>query len=514
MGIAYLNFFGGTNEDEIADEKTDSSGPFSLPPRVQAYCHRSVPLENASLSNGVEAELLELQRLIITIRHGDRSSIHRLPNAVYADKRNAQQLFRPEVKSYLGYLDKIKLAAEPSKNPLAPKGENLAQVLDVSRLFSVPDDSLHAGQLTSQGFMQHIELGQTLRSKYLSFLSSITSPQQVYVRSTNYARTILSVSALLSSLVFSSTGGVPSVRVDYFEAEEDEVMHGVGLRSSSHLPPTPPGSSVLAGGERFELPMAHATSVHNSTTGAEVEYAGKCSKAAQLSRQQKAKFVSQVPYAQLAKVFGGAVKSMGATDLADSVLPHVCHHHLLPCTHPHTPNASGRGCLTSAHFHSIMASADRYYCDRFSGAQGGIHATSLSFRPFFSELLRSLTHPTYKLSVFSGHDTVIAPLLAILLGKEHVRCRWPGYASRIVMEVWKDKQAGEMTHYVRVVYNGEDITQLIGECRKSRGELRGAGGVWQKLVLGGSTLCPLSALQNIEKDMLGGQNTFEEACKV
>ncbi|RYH01473.1 hypothetical protein EON65_48390 [archaeon] len=118
VGIAYLNFFGESPEQ--VDDVANTSAPFSISPRVQAYCHSSVPLENSSLSNSVEAELLELQRLVITIRHGDRSAIHKLPNAVIA-KNSAQQLFRPEVKSYLGHLDKIKLAPEPSKNPLAPK---------------------------------------------------------------------------------------------------------------------------------------------------------------------------------------------------------------------------------------------------------------------------------------------------------------------------------------------------------------------------------------------------------
>ncbi|RYH01474.1 hypothetical protein EON65_48395, partial [archaeon] len=110
-------------------------------------------------------------------------------------------------------------------------------MLDASRLFTLSDDSLPPGQLTSQGFMQHIELGipadnmhadrssipihkththahththtythtptrfvgQTLREKYLPFLSTLASPQQLYVRSTNYARTVISVSALLTA---------------------------------------------------------------------------------------------------------------------------------------------------------------------------------------------------------------------------------------------------------------------------------------------------------------------------
>jgi hypothetical protein len=40
-------------------------------------------------------------------------------------------------------------------------------------------------------------------------------------------------------------------------------------------------------------------------------------------------------------------------------------------------------------------------------------------------------------------------------------CVWPHYASRLVMELWQHH--GERL-YVRLVYNGEDLTALIPSC--------------------------------------------------
>lgn len=52
------------------------------------------------------------------------------------------------------------------------------------------DTALRPGQLTTRGFMQHIELGQLLNKIYgKNYLADIVS-SQMYVRTTNYARTV------------------------------------------------------------------------------------------------------------------------------------------------------------------------------------------------------------------------------------------------------------------------------------------------------------------------------------
>jgi len=56
------------------------------------------------------------------------------------------------------------------------------------------------GQLTSRGKMQHFQLGQWIRARYQKFLSPDYSEDEVYVRSTDVDRTLMSASANLAGL--------------------------------------------------------------------------------------------------------------------------------------------------------------------------------------------------------------------------------------------------------------------------------------------------------------------------
>lgn len=70
----------------------------------------------------------------------------------------------------------------------------MASSLNKASVMQSSDYSLAPGQLTSKGFMQHVQLGELLYNYYaarkIPFLATISSADQVYIRSTNYARTI------------------------------------------------------------------------------------------------------------------------------------------------------------------------------------------------------------------------------------------------------------------------------------------------------------------------------------
>ena len=137
--------------------------------------------------------------------------------------------------------------------------------------------------------------------------------------------------------------------------------------------------------------------------------------------------------------------------------------------------------------------ADRAYCERFTGSNGGLNATRLSIYPFLKEIANSLVNSAtgkspIRLNLFSGHDTVIAPVLAALgVYQDPELCKWPQYASRISFELWKGlstssvptsssssetEAAAIASHYVRVVFNGQDVTKKISTCAK---EMNGSG---------------------------------------
>ncbi|XP_041493643.1 lysosomal acid phosphatase isoform X2 [Microtus oregoni] len=56
------------------------------------------------------------------------------------------------------------------------------------------------GQLTKEGMLQHWELGQALRQRYHGFLNTTYHRQEVYVRSTDFDRTLMSAEANLAGL--------------------------------------------------------------------------------------------------------------------------------------------------------------------------------------------------------------------------------------------------------------------------------------------------------------------------
>ena len=77
--------------------------------------------------------------------------------------------------------------------------------------------------------MQHITLGTLLNNEYKGkLLDHIKSFNQIYIRSTNYIRTIRSVAALLIAMFPNlSTTHPGRIPINYYENEMEENMHGV-----------------------------------------------------------------------------------------------------------------------------------------------------------------------------------------------------------------------------------------------------------------------------------------------
>jgi hypothetical protein len=215
----------------------------------------------------------------------------------------------------------------------------------------------------------------------------------------------------------------------------------------------------------------------------------------------------------------------------------------------------------------LQGDADRQYCGRFGGAEGGLAATKLSIFPFLKEFTEHVTLSalqgaarTEKVSIFSGHDTVIAPVLAGLGIYTDELCVWPGYASNIVVELWHPKKdaangasvgttanlqklfpglwetakpaqpSSYAQSFVRVYFNGEDVTQRIPTCRAERGlvntDIRArtlseanseAVTALQKqllaqVVVDDLTLCSLDALVGQVASLVAPHGSIVEAC--
>lgn len=569
-----------------------------------AYCaeHINSADEGATKPGHSATNQFELYYVALTIRHGDRSAIHAMPGSLpyfdpdSIDSKNldVQQGKKKSRKSSIkhpiygrDYLDNNALTYLPylSSFDIKPLSDNavkegssslqqsaidaLKSSLDPTVVFQIPDMRLKPGLLTTRGFMQHISLGKSLAKSYLRLLQGVHSAQNIYIRSTNYARTIQSVAALVIGMIPDIGGASESKRqmvdsgldrdsfhrgkvvIESYMEEDQEVMHGIGLKLSSH--------SVDASGERVIM--------------------GACNKSIKLAKAQKDAFtISPSVISSLETLFtpsadrgfargktrsaseednsggsAGSIRDRFVTDLADASIPHLCHNEELPCS------SQGAGCMTEDLLGQLMGQADRAFCDRYTGSKGGAEATKLSIYPFLNEIVTNLQaqaaafdgtpdaestngssggtqgkkklstssggderrFPTekelkesqrVKMSIFSGHDTVIAPVLAGLGAYNGKDCVWPPYASRIAFELWRPKlipASGTLRPsdwYVRVVFNGKEITSLIPSCIAERSQKGNKSTSKTKM-------CSLDALSGQVQELLGSAKSIQDACQ-
>lgn len=638
--------FSSSLSSSSSNSNYGSSALQEPPFRLTQYCSEHVPPGVEGATKFPAHEHYILQDLIIAIRHGDRSGIHIMPGSEKkktlptafafpalsstssstnsgggnsASNTPASLLMHPEIKPSISKLSHFELKILASEDTqIEYVGENVTNVFNPRQAFVQSDFNLSQGQLTSRGFKQHLDLGQLLHASYKTFLTQIHSTEEIYIRSTNYKRTLLSVSALLINTLpqFMSDKYKDKVPIYMYENELDEVMHGIGLKASSH--------AINHHGEGI------------------TEIFGKCHAAITYAKSQMISYVRKAPiFEKLAKAFGGVIRTTSTPELVDSAMPSFCHNLPLPCskdttswiekysqdtivdvdedtstaapvakvtTLPVKKHSGGKSsseeeavtlptgvvaggtnvaavngkalkgrtsttttttttaastskgkkqivvstvkkdrCLQNNHVLDMMLEADQFYCERFSGSKGGLNSTNLAMFPFMQEILAHLkdsvkplpkqatkpveasNHSNHaiipktinqskgkKLSIFSGHDTVLGPVLAALGVFHDSMCYWPSYASRIVFELYsvaKVKQSKSISvsdlqgkaaaylkkltdfkveyhtfdeafeandslqqiqkrldseHYVRVVYNGLDITSRIPACLHER----------------------------------------------
>eukprot|EP00605_Chrysophyceae_sp_TOSAG23-4_P002653 GSChrysophyteH1.ASY1.ANO1.2929.1 assembled CDS len=450
---------------ELGPDGIDSGCPQSVK-RVVQYCNQhivggnegiydhtqfSTQLATGDTSEESSTDGFTLSRLVLAIRHGDRSSIHTMPGAYKRQYEPPSSNVNADAPRSEGTLE--------LNHP-----RSLPPALDPEQIFAVDDKELPPGQLTSRGFMQHIDLGAALAIQYKSFLKSyITNTHALKIRSTNYARTLQSVAALLMTLLPDLGSPSTPLMIEVHGDDANEVMHGIAARCT--------GAFVSARKQKssYELdPRVRSRLVGLFSIS-----------------EQSAELANE-----------GDIAAAYVTDVADAALPKLCHNRALPCGTGIGSvgfHASDAQCMTEHDVGELMKQADRAFCNRYTGDNGGSKSTVLNAYPFVRELVSALlgTHDEEQpMHVYSGHDTVIAPVLAALgVYSDPKRCIWPPYASRIALELWEKK--GHDRHF-RLVYNGDDLTGDVPNCNTSP--------------------CPVSILQDRVNSLLEPGKTLQDAC--
>lgn len=167
-----------------------STACFTLIERLVNYCSLKVAI-GAEGPHFIEHEKFILEYVLLTIRHGDRSSIHKMPGSIDNGIANPDNPFYDSrALQYIPRSSSFSIVPIESRNVKSTLSNPLPNALTPDSLFATSDRQLSQGQLTSQGFMQHISLGISLSQSYEEFVSRILSKADIYIRSTNYNRTI------------------------------------------------------------------------------------------------------------------------------------------------------------------------------------------------------------------------------------------------------------------------------------------------------------------------------------
>jgi len=154
-------------------------------------------------------------------------------------------------------------------------------------------------------------------------------------------------------------------------------------------------------------------------------------------------------YEALSTALGGPVKDDSTFEqIHDCLIVHACHQQPIPAG------------VNATLFAEVMAEFEyRYetvynYPSPTENAQVGIGYLLQEIGQYWNAVVtNSTSFPQYKLTMWSGHDTTLVPLLAAFQQWNGV---WAHYASQMQFELYQSKSTGKFA--MRVNYNGQSLT--------------------------------------------------------
>ncbi|XP_034741371.1 lysophosphatidic acid phosphatase type 6 [Etheostoma cragini] len=339
----------------------------------------------------------ELKLVQVLFRHGARTPLKSIPDVMEAQW--VPTLLEPPAHTHINYK-----VTDLHGGPRPP-----APVEDSYRKNQL-NGGTFPGQLTTVGMQQLYELGRRLRKRYIEeipFLSPTFSSPEVYVRSTNIARTIESAKCLVAGL---------------FEQKQKEIVPILTTEAESEiLYPNHHGCKLL------KLLASHRWA--ESSTLPDI--------AADLQSIQSALGIA--PHQHIDFIL-----------IRDDMVAREVHG--LPC-----PSVldSWRNKVEQRAVDMICHVYEPSKRENLQLCVGPLVQTLLAN---FEEKLGDISsEPKRKLFLYSAHDTTLIPCL-MSLGIFDMR--WPPYAADITLELHQHRQTNRS--FVKVSYIGED--QLIPGC--------------------------------------------------
>ena len=396
-----------------------------------------------------------LRQVHIVIRHGDRAPIvlDTLPNS------KPVEISCTFNRSWYFVDDLLEVK----------RGQDMFQVTGAKKYPILQEREACIGaQLTPVGFSQHLNNGKFFRKRYGTFLDSIMYSSQVIAKSTAYSRTVQSAASFLYGL-FGDRFTKKKLIIDV-ESDKYRETHFLQYDSGEHIfcPVLAQKLKAVSSDERV--------------------------------RHLKNDYIMPMrkEYAVLFGVDIGRISSLDR--LIDILYANLCHNKELP-KGPH-------GTVSYKLASKSLGTANQLITVKHDGIAELQTLAIVSqivekISKLIDEIRDNMTLST-KMVLFSGHDTVLSPLLSMLGIHDW---RWPPYASRLVFELWQDisgakDQPTDSTilskfgnYFIRVLYNGEDLTSKVKFCEGQ---------------IVDNQLCPASAfVKFVSDDRLDGSYYFE-----
>ena len=423
--VTYMLLPNGTSDDvHLFPSLPDTTKAKLFLTRSQQYCNEFWSGVGVSGSEGnlpFEGDsYYELIQVHMIARHGDRAPVHQ----TFLSKGLDIPCTFPKDEEHWSHLSDF-TTQKLTESGVSP--------YDNTNLFPGYHEHLcKLGEMTPRGYQQHYLLGQFFAKQYAHqvnmYLDSDWS-KNVFVHSTNYPRTIASAASFLLG----------------FLPDESSIRKSIPIHHSqgSLLYGAPRGVTMTY---RWCPQLREITKFQNAELDAgQMFYSDAMDKMAEIFKKPSSKLPE-------------------STVMVENLLVRMCHQKKLPC---HEDN----NCVEMPLAYRLLEYADWSIEHKYTTTN-----SILMMQPFvYNSVLKKMFEATDKLAtdkhdydkflLYFAHDSTLTPLMT-LLGIPPKK--WVPYASRLVIELWKEKQSsnpadsvGFGPYYVRILFNGQGWTRKL-----------------------------------------------------
>lgn len=392
--------------------------------RSQEYCNEFHSDVGISGSEGILPfegnDYYELIQVHMIARHGDRAPVHQ----TFLSKDVDIPCTFPEEEKHWSHLSDF-VTQKLSESGITP--------IDNTNLFPGYHERIcKLGEMTYRGHQQHYLLGQFFAKQYERqvnmYLDSDWS-KNVFVHATNYPRTLGSAASFLLGFLPDESSIRKSIPIHY---SQGTLLYGAPRGVTMTYRWCPKLREIT----KFQNPQLNAGRMFYSDAMNEV-----------------------------AKIFKKpSDKLPESTVMVENLLVRMCHEKKLPC------HDNGQ-CVEMPLAYRLLEYADWTIEHKYTTTN-----SILMMQPFiYNSILKKIFQATDKLAsdkhdydkflLYFAHDSTLTPLMT-LLGIPPKK--WVPYASRLVIELWKEKQSanpvdsvGYGPYYVRILFNGQGWTRKL-----------------------------------------------------